>query len=73
MAELVPRVRALAGLAKAAGLGFNIDAEEADRLQLSLEVIEAVLADESLARMGWVWHGGAGLWPPRGAGARLAL
>ncbi|MEY4984221.1 MAG: hypothetical protein RIR62_2487, partial [Pseudomonadota bacterium] len=35
MAELVPRVRALAGLARAAGLGFNIDAEEADRLALS--------------------------------------
>ncbi len=51
MAELVPRVKALAGLARAAGLGFNIDAEEADRLQLSLEVIEAVLADGSLA--GW--------------------
>ncbi len=51
MAELVPRVRALAGLARAAGLGFNIDAEEADRLALSLEVIEAVLADPSLA--GW--------------------
>ena len=51
MTELVPRVRALAGLARAAGLGFNIDAEEADRLQLSLEVIEAVLSDESLK--GW--------------------
>ncbi len=51
MAELVPRVRALAGLAKAAGLGFNIDAEEADRLALSLKVIEAVLSDPSLA--GW--------------------
>ncbi len=51
MQELVPRVRALAGLAKAAGLGFNIDAEEADRLALSLEVIEAVLSDPSLA--GW--------------------
>jgi RHH-type proline utilization regulon transcriptional repressor/proline dehydrogenase/delta 1-pyrroline-5-carboxylate dehydrogenase len=51
MDELVPRVRALAGLAKAAGLGFNIDAEEADRLTLSLEVIEAVLSDRSLA--GW--------------------
>ena len=48
MEELVPRVRALAGLAKAAGLGFNIDAEEADRLALSLEVIEAVLSDPSL-------------------------
>ena len=51
MAELVPRVRALAGLAKAANLGFNIDAEEADRLALSLEVIEAVLSDPALA--GW--------------------
>ncbi len=51
MEELVPRVRALAGLAKAAGLGFNIDAEEADRLALSLEVIEAVLSDPAL--QGW--------------------
>ncbi len=51
LSELVPRVRALAGLAKAAGLGFNIDAEEADRLALSCDVIEAVLSDPSLA--GW--------------------
>ncbi|MGL6209683.1 MAG: proline dehydrogenase family protein, partial [Paracoccaceae bacterium] len=41
MAELVPRVKALAGLARAAGIGFNIDAEEADRLALSCRVIEA--------------------------------
>ncbi len=51
MEELVPRVRALAGLARAAGLGFNVDAEEADRLALSCQVIEAVLADPSLK--GW--------------------
>ncbi len=51
MEQLVPRVRALAGLAKSAGMGFNIDAEEADRLSLSLDVIEAVLSDPSLA--GW--------------------
>jgi RHH-type transcriptional regulator, proline utilization regulon repressor / proline dehydrogenase / delta 1-pyrroline-5-carboxylate dehydrogenase len=51
MEELVPRVRALATLAKAAGLGFNIDAEEADRLALSLEVIEATLSDTALK--GW--------------------
>ena len=55
LAELVPRVRALAGLARAAGLGFNIDAEEADRLELSLEVIEATLSDPSLA--GWAGFG----------------
>ncbi len=51
MEELVPRVRALAGLARAAGIGFNIDAEEADRLALSLEVIEEVLRDPALK--GW--------------------
>ncbi len=51
MAELVPTVLTLAQQAKEARMGFNIDAEEADRLDISLDVIEAVLADESLA--GW--------------------
>lgn len=53
MAELVPRVRALALLAKAAGMGFNIDAEETDRLELSTEVIAEVLRDPVLAK----WDG----------------
>ncbi len=51
MEELVPRVRALALLAKSAGMGFNIDAEEADRLSLSLNVISAVLSEPALS--GW--------------------
>ncbi|SHE48681.1 L-proline dehydrogenase /delta-1-pyrroline-5-carboxylate dehydrogenase [Ruegeria intermedia] len=51
MHELVPRLRALALLAKAAGMGLNVDAEEADRLSLSLQVIEAVMAEPALA--GW--------------------
>ncbi len=51
MDELVPRVRALALQAKAANLGFTIDAEEQDRLSLSLEIIEAVLNDARLE--GW--------------------
>ena len=51
MTELVPRLRALALLAKSAGMGLNVDAEEADRLALSLEVIEQVLAEPALA--GW--------------------
>ncbi|WP_170420311.1 bifunctional proline dehydrogenase/L-glutamate gamma-semialdehyde dehydrogenase PutA [Ruegeria arenilitoris] len=51
MDELVPRLRALALLAKAAGMGLNVDAEEADRLSLSLQVIEAVLSEPALA--GW--------------------
>ncbi|WP_170331520.1 bifunctional proline dehydrogenase/L-glutamate gamma-semialdehyde dehydrogenase PutA [Ruegeria arenilitoris] len=51
MEELVPRLRALALLAKAAGMGLNVDAEEADRLSLSLQVIEAVMSEPALA--GW--------------------
>ncbi|OUS36898.1 bifunctional proline dehydrogenase/L-glutamate gamma-semialdehyde dehydrogenase [Rhodobacterales bacterium 56_14_T64] len=51
MELLVPRLRALALLAKAAGMGLNVDAEEADRLSLSLDVIDLVLADPALA--GW--------------------
>jgi RHH-type proline utilization regulon transcriptional repressor/proline dehydrogenase/delta 1-pyrroline-5-carboxylate dehydrogenase len=51
MAELVPRALSLAKAAKAANMGFNIDAEEADRLDLSLDVIEALLSDSELA--GW--------------------
>ncbi len=51
MAELVPVVRDLARAAAKGRMGFNIDAEEADRLTLSLKVIAAVLADEGLR--GW--------------------
>lgn len=51
MDELVPRLRALALLARDAGMGLNVDAEEADRLALSLEVIAAVIADPALR--GW--------------------
>ena len=51
MAELVPALADLARQAAAAGMGLNIDAEEADRLGLSLAVIERVLADPALA--GW--------------------
>nr|MBX2825194.1 bifunctional proline dehydrogenase/L-glutamate gamma-semialdehyde dehydrogenase PutA [Gammaproteobacteria bacterium] len=51
LVELVARTRSLAMLAKSANMGFNIDAEEADRLDLSLDVIETVLAEPSLA--GW--------------------
>lgn len=51
IAELVPKVLALAEAAAAVNMGFNIDAEEAARLDLSLDVIEAVLTSESLT--GW--------------------
>ena len=51
MTELAARLRSLALLAQSAGIGLNVDAEEADRLDLSLDVVEAVLADPALA--GW--------------------
>ncbi|MEM9632212.1 MAG: bifunctional proline dehydrogenase/L-glutamate gamma-semialdehyde dehydrogenase PutA [Pseudomonadota bacterium] len=51
MSELVDRTLLLAQKARDAGMGLNIDAEEADRLDLSLDVIEAVLRDPSLS--GW--------------------
>ena len=49
--ELTPRVLELARKAKQHDLNFTVDAEEADRLELSLEVIGAVLRDASLS--GW--------------------
>lgn len=51
LGDLTLRVLSLAQEAKAACIGLNIDAEEADRLDLSLDVIEVVLSDKSLA--GW--------------------
>jgi len=51
MAELAPRVLELARLARLKGIGYTIDAEEADRLELSLELIEKVYSDPSLS--GW--------------------
>ena len=49
--ELTPRLIELARLAKAHDLQFTVDAEEADRLELSLDIIGAVLDDPSLH--GW--------------------
>jgi RHH-type proline utilization regulon transcriptional repressor/proline dehydrogenase/delta 1-pyrroline-5-carboxylate dehydrogenase len=49
LSELVPRVVALARMAAARDLQFTVDAEEADRLELSLDVIGAVLADRARA------------------------
>jgi len=48
MNELLPRALKLAKKAAAFNMGFNIDAEEQDRLDLSLDVIEAILSDSEL-------------------------
>src|SRR5262245_5231203 len=51
LSELTPRVIELARQAKAHALNFTIDAEEADRLELSLDVVGRVVADPALS--GW--------------------
>ncbi len=45
MERLVPKVQGLARRAAALGVQLTIDAEEADRLDLSLDVIQALAAD----------------------------
>ncbi len=51
MGELLPAVKRLALLSKRYDIGLNIDAEEADRLELSLDLLESLATDPDLA--GW--------------------
>ena len=51
MAELLPRLLALTVLARRYDIGINIDAEEADRLEISLDLLEALCFAPELA--GW--------------------
>lgn len=48
MAQLVPRVQTLAESAARAGIGLTIDGEEAERLELTLDVFAAVYGQSSL-------------------------
>jgi len=48
MQELVPLLLKLAQAAKSQNISLTVDAEEADRLELSLDVMEAVFSDPSL-------------------------
>jgi RHH-type proline utilization regulon transcriptional repressor/proline dehydrogenase/delta 1-pyrroline-5-carboxylate dehydrogenase len=49
--ELLPAIKALAVRAKARNIGLTIDAEEAERLELSMGLIEALATDHEL--VGW--------------------
>lgn len=49
MDELYPRLKELFLLAKKYDIGLNIDAEEADRLEISLDLLERLLKDPDLA------------------------
>ncbi len=56
-AALVPMVRDLAMMAREADIHFTIDAEEAERLELSMDVIETLVADDTLFSGGWEGFG----------------
>ena len=49
MNELLPKLKQLFVLAKQYNIGLNIDAEEANRLELSLDLMEALVSDPDLA------------------------
>lgn len=53
MSELMPRVKQLAQLCKNYNIGLNIDAEEADRLELSLDIMDSLCFDKDLEE----WNG----------------
>jgi RHH-type proline utilization regulon transcriptional repressor/proline dehydrogenase/delta 1-pyrroline-5-carboxylate dehydrogenase len=53
--EIIPRLKTLALKAKAYDIGFTVDAEEADRLDISMDIIEAVFLDKDLD--GWEGFG----------------
>ncbi len=46
---MLPKVKALAAIAKSYNIGLNIDAEEADRLELSLDLLQSLIEDPDLA------------------------
>ena len=56
-AALVPMLRDLAAKARDADIHFTIDAEEAERLELSLDIIAELVADDSLFATGWQGFG----------------
>ena len=49
MQELLPKLKQLFMLAKQYNIGLNIDAEEANRLELSLDLMEALISDPDLS------------------------
>ncbi|HEX4846655.1 MAG TPA: bifunctional proline dehydrogenase/L-glutamate gamma-semialdehyde dehydrogenase PutA, partial [Novosphingobium sp.] len=56
-AVLVPMLKELALKAAAADIHFTIDAEEAERLELSMDIIEELVADPDLFATGWQGFG----------------
>jgi RHH-type proline utilization regulon transcriptional repressor/proline dehydrogenase/delta 1-pyrroline-5-carboxylate dehydrogenase len=57
LAELLPAVQGLLDAAAAADMNLTIDAEESDRLELSLELFEALAAHVAARHPGWAGFG----------------
>ena len=57
VAAVVPMIRELALIAAEAGVHLTIDAEEADRLELQMDVVEAIIADDEIFASGWEGFG----------------
>ena len=53
--ELLPKLKELALAARGYDIGFTVDAEEADRLEISLDIIETLFSDPDLG--GWEGFG----------------
>ena len=51
--EIVPKLKALTLMAKEWDIGLTVDAEESERLDISLDIIEAVFLDDDLGN----WNG----------------
>ena len=56
-AALVPMLKQLAAQARDADIHFTIDAEEAERLELSMDIIEALASEDELFAGGWQGFG----------------
>jgi RHH-type proline utilization regulon transcriptional repressor/proline dehydrogenase/delta 1-pyrroline-5-carboxylate dehydrogenase len=56
-AHVLPILRELAATASAANVHLTIDAEESDRLELQMDMLEALVADDSLFANGWTGLG----------------
>lgn len=56
-AHILPILRELAATANAANIHLTIDAEEADRLELQMDLLEALVAEDDLFANGWTGLG----------------
>ena len=54
---ILPVLRELAAMASAADVHLTIDAEESDRLELQMDCLEALVADDALFANGWTGLG----------------